>query len=151
MPDRSKIVIFKKLLKTDIDIVGMWASTICAIHCLALPFLLVVLPLAGITLIADLVWEIIFLTIAAVVGVIGISRSLKIHGKKLPAIMLSAGLLFLVVSKIELSHGHQTLEPHTFLAFSGGILVAAAHFVNLRFKKSAAFKTAKAANFEIIS
>lgn len=128
---------FKSLFKTDIDIVGMYASTICAVHCLSLPFLLVALPLAGITFIADLVWEIVFLTIAAVVGITGITRSFKIHGKKLPALLLSAGLMIIIASKMELSHSHEVFETHTFLAFLGGILIATAHFVNLRFKNSA--------------
>jgi uncharacterized membrane protein len=139
---------FKKFFTTDIDIVGMYTSTICAIHCLALPFLLVALPLAGITFIADLLWEIIFLLTAAVVGITAISRSFKIHGRKLPALMLSTGLMLLVASKIELSHSHEAFELHTFGAFLGGILIASAHYFNHRFKNSA-FK--KEAELELIS
>jgi len=143
---------FKRLFKTDLDIVGMYASTICAVHCLALPFLLVALPLAGITFVADLLWEIAFLGVAAIVGITGISRSFKIHRKKLPAILLMIGLLLLILSKIEISHGHEAIEAHTFIAFFGGIIVALAHFVNLRFKNTAlAFKQQSAPDFTMIS
>jgi len=112
------------------DRIGAIASFLCAIHCALLPFVLAALPLVGLEFLADHRFERGFVAFACVLAVIALVRGFRRHQQPLPLLLAIPGLL-LLVSGVTWAEGGLTLV-HSALVTSGGLLLATAHFVNLR-------------------
>ncbi len=112
------------------DRIGAIASLLCAIHCALLPFVLAALPLVGLEFLADHRFERGFVAFACVLAVIALVRGFRRHQQPLPLLLAIPGLL-LLISGVTWAEGGLTLV-HSALVTSGGLLLAAAHFVNLR-------------------
>ncbi len=112
------------------DRIGATASFLCAIHCALLPFMLAALPLMGLEFLADHRFERGFVMFACVLALVALIRGFRRHQQPLPLLLAIPGLLLLVlgVTWAE-SYG---LILHSALVTSGGLLLASAHFVNLR-------------------
>ncbi len=122
------------------DRVGMFASMLCAVHCVALGLLAGILPLVGTAIVLNWIWEITFVAGAIIIGGYTVVRSYTIHRRRLPLTMLIVGVVLLIGSKIwhleaHVHHGHVHVHAgEAILAALGGIAIAAAHFINLRFR-----------------
>lgn len=111
----------------------MSASTICAIHCVALPFALTFLPVFGIGFLAHGTFEIVMISISLLIGSISLGSSYRVHGRLNPILMMISGVSILLFNFF--GHGShiglaETLHP--YLAGFGGLMVAAAHRVNMK-------------------
>ncbi len=112
------------------DRVGAAASFLCAVHCALLPFVLALLPFIGLGFLADHRFERGFVLFACVLAALALGRGYRRHENPLPLLLAAPGISLLVLGVIFLD-GH-TLIAHSILVACGGLLLAAAHFVNLR-------------------
>lgn len=115
-----------RLWKINIDQIGMTTSFLCAVHCLAVPFILSI-GTAGLNWLEHPLIEggLIFLA-ALIAGKSLLGSYWRIHGDSRPVWIAIFGFLFLIGS-LFLPH-----EIAHFLAAIGGLLVAYAHYINWR-------------------
>ncbi|WP_426689235.1 MerC domain-containing protein [Rhodanobacter ginsengiterrae] len=112
------------------DRVGATASFLCAIHCALLPFVLALLPLIGMEFLADHRFERIFVLCACVLAALVLVRGYRRHRSALPLRMAVPGLALLLLGIAFINIGSPVL--HSVLVTCGGLMLAVAHFVNLR-------------------
>jgi hypothetical protein len=126
-----------------LDRLGATMSTVCALHCAAVPFLFLFVPAItlslrswsaphhglAIALLATLRWERVIVAgvilFAGIVLVLGYMRHRKINAVFAGAV----GATFLIAAAI--GGVDQPLWFHTTLMVSGGLLVSLAHIMNL--------------------
>ena len=104
------------------DRVGAAASFLCAVHCAALPFVLALLPFVGL--------ERAFVLLACMLAAIALGRGYRRHRERLPLQLAVAGIALLVFGVLWMDE--RTIAVHSALVSCGGVLLASAHFVNLR-------------------
>ena len=116
------------------DRLGATASFLCAVHCAALPFVLVFLPLLGLQFLASHTFEKGFVLFACLLATITLLGGYRRHRRRLALGLVLPGLLLLITG-ITVLHDTGSLLLHSVLVTCGGLLVASAHFVNLRFDR----------------
>jgi hypothetical protein len=117
----------KKALK--LDNLGMTASTLCAIHCAAVPVFFTSLPLIGLGFLANPWVEWIMIIIAVVIGISSIGNSyFKEHHRVLPLAMLIGGFIIIIIGHLFVTGWREAI-----IVPVGGLTVAAAHFVNYKY------------------
>jgi hypothetical protein len=112
------------------DRIGATASFLCAIHCALLPFVLALLPFVGLEFLADHRFERGFVLFACALALFALVRGFRRHQTRLPLLLAAPGLLLLLLG-VTYAEGY-SIPLHSVLVTCGGLLVAAAHFVNLR-------------------
>ncbi|MET0331352.1 MAG: MerC domain-containing protein [Dyella sp.] len=112
------------------DRVGAAASFLCAIHCAALPFVLALLPLLGLTFLADHAFERGFVLFASVLALVSLTRGYRRHRQPLALSLALPGLSLLLIG-VTFAESY-SIGLHSTLVACGGLLVASAHFINLR-------------------
>lgn len=112
------------------DRIGATASFLCAIHCALLPFVLVLLPVVGLEFLADQRFERGFVLFACALALVALIRGFRRHQRPLPLLLAIPGLLLLLLG-VTYAEDYSALL-HSVLVTSGGLLLASAHFVNLR-------------------
>merc|ERR1712063_179408 len=74
---------------TKLDKLGIWVSSLCALHCLALPVLVPLLPLIGSSFFAQVWFERTILSFSILVGAVAlISGATRYHGRLYPLVLL---------------------------------------------------------------
>jgi hypothetical protein len=117
----------KRALK--LDNLGMTASTLCAIHCAAVPVLFTSLPLVGLGFLANPWVEWIMITLALVVGISSIGTSyFRLHHRVLPLALLIGGFIIIIIG-----HLFITSWIEAVIVPAGGFMIAIAHFVNYKY------------------
>ncbi|MFA6084549.1 MerC domain-containing protein [Mucilaginibacter sp.] len=112
-----------------LDNIGMTASTLCAIHCAAVPIFFTSLPILGLGFLANPWVEWTMILLAIVVGVSSIGTSfLRAHHRASPLILLIAGFITIILGHIFTKGWLEAIIVPT-----GGILIAVAHFVNYKY------------------
>lgn len=110
---------------------GIWASSLCALHCLLLPVLITLLPFVGASFFADAWFERIILSVSLVIGFWALlSGFYRYHRQIYPLYSLALGGLIYWNKDM---FGHE-YEPFTIAV--GAILIIAAHMVNLKLCQS---------------
>jgi hypothetical protein len=115
------------------DRVGATASFLCAIHCAALPFVLAILPLLGLSFLADHTFERNFVLFACTLALVALVNGYRRHHRSLPLRLALPGLALLVMGVTFAENFSIVL--HSVMVTCGGMLVASAHFTNLRFDR----------------
>jgi MerC mercury resistance protein len=114
-----------------LDRTGVLASGLCAIHCVALPFLLSASIFSSWTFLRDEKLENIFLISSALIAVCSLVPSCITHHKRsMPLVILVCGLVSIVISRFMVDTGEVAF------ASLGASLVATAHFLNYRYCKN---------------
>lgn len=113
--------------KGILDYTGAAVSVVCAIHCLAMPFLITALPLAGLEVLEDEVTEMIFILVSILIALITFFPSINKHHKIQPIILFIIGILILFSS-------HFFFEDDLFwkslFVLLGAISITTAHLLN---------------------
>lgn len=110
-----------------LDRLGIWISSLCALHCLALPVLIPLLPLVSSAFFAQLWFERTILCISLLIGAVALlNGALRYHGQYYPMALLFAGGGIYWFKDI-FGHG---MEPFTIAG--GAALIVAAHVINIR-------------------
>ncbi|MEO8808627.1 MAG: MerC domain-containing protein [Rhodanobacter sp.] len=112
------------------DRIGATASFLCAIHCALLPFVLAALPLVGLEFLADHRFERGFVMFACALALIALIRGFRRHQHPLPLLLAIPGLALLLTG-ITVAQNY-SIALHSVMVTCGGLLLASAHFVNLR-------------------
>jgi hypothetical protein len=122
----------KELIKKiDADTLGISASLACAIHCAVLPLFFSSLPVFGLEILHNKLFEYTMIGLAAGIGCYSLYHGFKKHHhKKLPLIVFITGLLFLILKEIFIPFELLLLIP-------AAILIISAHILNFRFCRQA--------------
>lgn len=113
------------------DRFGATASLLCAIHCMALPFVLTVLPVFGLEFLGSHVFERGFIAFASVFASAVLLHGYRRHRQASALVLLAGGLVLLWIGGFGFDAG-STPWTHAILVASGGSGVAFAHVTNLR-------------------
>lgn len=106
---------------------GITASLACAIHCAILPLFLASLPLFGINIIENQLFEYGMIVLAFLVGAYALWHGYRLHHHKiLPLVIFTLGMACLVLK--QMIH-----EYHNIILIPAVILIVAAHWLNYRF------------------
>ncbi|TWR25880.1 MerC domain-containing protein [Mucilaginibacter pallidiroseus] len=120
----------KKSRAFKLDNIGMTASTLCAIHCAAVPVFFSSLPVLGLDFLANRWIEWFMIGVAMVVGVSAIWPGyFKHHRKLLPFALFISGFAIILIGHL---FGHNSLAEAIVVPI-GGITIAVAHFINYKY------------------
>ena len=118
-------------LQVNWDALGITTSLVCGIHCAVLPLLLTSLPLFGINIIHNNLFEAGMIVLAFSIGSLALCHGYqRHHHRPLPLFIFSTGFIFLVLKEIFLSYEIILLVPAVLLILTG-------HFFNYRFCRKA--------------
>jgi hypothetical protein len=113
-----------------LDTAGATTSLLCAIHCAVLPLVVTLLPLVGLSFLADERTEWVLLGLSALLGVTSLCLGYRAHRRRRALVVLSIGLALLALGRMS-----EEREIETFgvpLIVTGGLIVAGAHWINHR-------------------
>ncbi len=108
---------------SSLDRLGIWISSLCAVHCLLIP----ILPLLASSVVGQNWFEKTILTLSMLIGSIAlISGMVRHHGRAYPiALLISGGAIYWFKDMF----GHDW-EPLTITI--GASLIVSAHLINMR-------------------
>ena len=113
-----------------LDKTGAAASWICAVHCLAMPFVVSFLPVFGLGFLADEKGEYIFLALSAALASISLLPAFfKLHRKISILFLFTAG--FFAVGAADALFADNFAGKIIFVVFGAGLMTAA-HLFNRR-------------------
>jgi hypothetical protein len=113
------------------DTLGITASVACAIHCAILPLFLSSLPLFGINIINNAVFEGGMIILAFTIGSYALWHGYKQHHHRvIPLLIFSFGFIFLVLKEFFIVYERWLLIPAV-------LLIVSAHFLNFRLCRKA--------------
>lgn len=113
-----------------LDKVGATASLTCAIHCALMPFVITLLPLMGLSFLADQRVEWMLLGISAVIGITSLCLGFREHRSRRALAILSVGIALVAMGRI-LEIDKKGIWGVPIVVF-GGIIIAGAHLLNQR-------------------
>lgn len=120
----------KTLLKSGrLDQFGITASIACAIHCAALPFLITLLPLWGLSFLAHSWVEFSMIGLSLLIGTWSLARSYPKHKSIIPILVLILGFMLIGTGH----YGLHLLEA--ILIPLGGFTIALAHLINWKYAR----------------
>ena len=112
-----------------LDLVGAALSGLCALHCAALPLLMLGLPFLG-----EHAFEWVLTGAIAIVAVVAIVRGISLHGRFAVLVPLVGGMLALAIARLVGVHSGAGLS----WSIAASVLLVAAHLSNARFSRAAA-------------
>lgn len=113
------------------DRTGILVATLCLIHCLAFPLLVVLLP-ATKSIFHNEIFELIIFSLGIVVGSISFFTSYKKHGIIQPMFIGLIGVGFLMMSLASsFTHSHSETQ-FSYYTILGGTLLIIGHLWNIR-------------------
>lgn len=111
------------------DKLGMSASVACAIHCALLPIVLTLLPIIGLEFLANPMIELSMIVLSIGLACIALISAYKKHRRAWPFVILMLGFSCIAM-------GHLIEDLESYLIPLGGLLIAMAHFINLKLTKT---------------
>lgn len=114
-------------LHATIDKVGVWASSLCSLHCALMPLLLILLPFGSIAWLADENNELVFIFISCSLATASICWGFLKHRNNTVFFLLSLGVLTIVVA-----HHYHESHVGSFLMSVGGVQLAVSHYLNIK-------------------
>lgn len=117
------------------DRLGFFASSLCAVHCVCLPLLLLVMPFLAGTWLVDRELEQGFVAVSILLATACTVGGCRTHGKWWLMGLLGAGAVALISAHATappVCCSEHLSWPHAIGAALGGTLLAATHFLNLR-------------------
>lgn len=117
------------------DRVGFTASLLCAIHCATLPLLLALLPAFGLKLGGWVDFDQAFVVFATLLGATTLALGYRRHRIYRAWALLLPGLALVWAGSFTALHDHSL--THAAVMTAGGLLLAAAHLLNLRLTHAA--------------
>lgn len=117
-----------------LDKVGATASLMCAIHCAAMPLLVTLLPLVGLSFLADNRVEWALVALSALMGVTSLCFGFREHRSRRAFAYLGIGIGMLAVGRILEDNLHSPWG--VAIVVLGGVTLASAHLINRRLCQS---------------
>ena len=113
------------------DRLGAFGAFLCALHCALIPVALAVVPALGLGLVAWHRLEWWFTVFASVLAVASLWAGYRNHRAYHAWVLVAPGLA-LVCGGLLVRHVHDAGTPHALAMAAGGLLIGAAHLVNLK-------------------
>lgn len=114
-----------------VDSLGTVGAVLCAVHCALLPVALVLLPMLSFGILASAAFEIGFVLFATALAIASLWHGYGHHRAYHAFLVLIPGLVSLWAG-ILVPALHHSLVAHAVAMSVGGVLVGAAHLVNMR-------------------
>lgn len=129
--------IFRSLDYVSWDRVGLWLSSLCALHCLLTPLIMLSIPFMARYYLAHPNVHLLLAILIFPVGMIAFLSGYRHHRRK---IVLALGFpgIFIVSFIPYMVHGLRWSLPETAFMIVGSALLIAAHWKNLRSCRSCA-------------
>ncbi len=113
-----------------LDTLGATASWACAVHCLALPLFITLLPFVGLSFLLSETTERVFIGISVVIAVSSLLPAyFRQHGKLRPALLAIAGIGLIILTHLWFE---ENLTLKIIFLIAGALFLTAAHFFNRR-------------------
>jgi hypothetical protein len=126
------VALIKLFRQIGWDYVGLSASTLCAVHCMVFPFLVMLGSISGLGLAYNHRYENIIIVASAIIGFTSLVPSYFNHHRRVNAI-----IAFLVgFSLIILGRLNVPMLLETVFTTLGASTVAVSHLINLRLCKT---------------
>jgi len=119
-----------RLKRVDLDKAGATASLACAVHCAAMPLVITLLPLLGLTFLADERLEWGLLGLSALLGVSSLCLGFREHGHRRALAILAVGLSLMALGRI--AEERQWGRASVLVVVLSGSTIAASHLLNRR-------------------
>jgi hypothetical protein len=113
-----------------LDRTGMAASWLCALHCLALPFTVSILPLIGLSFLLGEITERAFIAISILIAGLSLLPSYFRQHRRIRSLLLFTSGISLIITSHLLFEESFVFKAAFLLA--GGALITTAHFINRR-------------------
>lgn len=121
----------RESLVSKLDGIGFTVSSLCAIHCVLMPFAISLLPLIGLEFLAEPWVEVSIILFSVILGTWSLIPAYrKFHQNLKPIIFLIIGFVFILGAHFL---GFHEFEP--VLMPIGGMSIAAAHYFNWKLSK----------------
>lgn len=115
------------MIKTQAGKISAFASIACAIHCMVLPVLMPLLPVMGLSFLANETFELIVILFAISIAAFSLFMAFfKYHQKLYPLYLLSLGAFLMIFRN---SWGDKV---EIYVLFAGAIILAGANYLNHR-------------------
>lgn len=116
--------------RVDLDRVGMTASLLCAVHCALMPLVVTLLPLLGLSFLANEATEWSLIGLSMLFGVSSLCLGFRRHRYRRALFLLAGGFALLATGRIAERNSNERLG--VVLVVCGGVTVACAHLLNRR-------------------
>ena len=129
---------FFRNIRFNLDRLGFCMSALCAVHCICLPILIVIMPFLAGSWIANRELEMVFAIFSVLFAVSCSMFSLRLHKKYwIPVIAFFGGTILLGAhyTAPEICCSEDLSWPHFMGTALGGSLLASTHFINLSITK----------------
>ena len=117
-----------------LDLSGVVASSLCALHCVLMPVLAASLPVIGLGMLADEKTETALLGTSATLATVSIGLGYLRHRSGRVGALVAAGLCLLALGRFVESRGFEW--PGVAAIVAGGLAVAGSHLLNRRLCRS---------------
>jgi len=119
------------LLSKYVDRVAITLSTICIVHCLAMPFVIALLPVAALAVGGDGHFHSLMLWFVVPTSVVGLGLGVRVH-RRLGVVAL--GAVAVAVLAAAALWGHTAWDPsvEVVVNVAASVALAAAHWRNFR-------------------
>lgn len=113
-----------------LDAAGVTAFWACAVHCLALPLFIGVMPLVGMSFLLDEATERIFIIVSILLAALSLLPAyVREHGKIRSIFLAAAGIGLIIMTHFFLE---ENLAAKIVFLIAGAIFLSAAHLINRR-------------------
>jgi hypothetical protein len=119
------------LLSKYVDRVAIALSTICIVHCLAMPFVIALLPVAALTFGGDGHFHALMLWFVVPTIIIGLGLGVRVHRRYA---IVALGMVAVAVLAVVALWGHAAWDPSAEIPVNvaASVALAAAHWRNFR-------------------
>src|SRR6185503_6852869 len=119
------------LLSKYVDRVAITLSTICVVHCLAMPFVIALLPVAALAVGGDGHFHSLMLWFVVPTSVVGLGLGVRVHRRFRIAALGAAAVAVLAAAAL---WGHTAWDPsvEVVVNVAASVALAAAHWRNFR-------------------
>ncbi|MFN8357920.1 MAG: MerC domain-containing protein [Spirosomataceae bacterium] len=118
---------------TQLEKIGFWLSVACAIHCLAMPVLITLLPFVGSSFLADHETELYVLGGSWLLAGVLLFLDFRKHHQRLPLILLAASIGIKLLEVLVLGEAYELIASPL-----SGLGIAVAYYFNWRYNKACA-------------
>lgn len=119
------------LLSKYFDRIAIALSTICIVHCLAMPFVIAVLPVAALTFGGDAHFHTLMLWFVVPTSVLGFAFGYRVHAR-LGVVLLGAAAIGALAFTALYAHDVWDAGVETLANIAASVVLAAAHWRNFR-------------------
>lgn len=112
-----------------LDRIAISLSAICIVHCLAVPLLIAVLPVAALGFGDETHFHAVMLWLVVPVSVIGLVMGYRVHGRAAIVLVGTIGVA-VVAAAATFGHSQWSVTAEILVSIVGSLLLAGAHWTN---------------------